>query len=85
MAFWFFGLPAIQDDYSYELRGRVTDEVGRPVAGALVFLDPFKEDDQVFGFTTDGDGTFHIRETQRCLAQAGFCTLRALFLAIVWN
>ena len=52
-----------QDVRTYQLRGRVIDESGRPIAGAAVFLDPLKEEDQVFGVTTERDGSFSIKES----------------------
>lgn len=49
--------------YVYALRGRAIDSSGRPVVGALVFLNPLKEDDQVFGSVTDGAGMFNVKES----------------------
>jgi hypothetical protein len=53
---------AAQHEYKYSVRGRVVDDQGHPVKGAVVYLDPFTWADQVFGLTTGPDGKFQFEE-----------------------
>jgi hypothetical protein len=52
-----------QKEYSYSVRGRIVDSRGRPAPRALIFLDPLKGDDQVFGYAANPDGTFSIKDS----------------------
>ena len=59
----FGALDAQRKEYHYAVRGRVVDHQGKPIRGAVVYLDPMKGVDQAFGYTTDESGTFRLEET----------------------
>src|SRR4051812_48680507 len=50
-------------DYHYSVRGRVVDSKGKPIPGAIVYLDPVPGADQIFGATADASGSFHLEES----------------------
>jgi hypothetical protein len=61
---WGYDCLAVQRrEHRYSVRGRVVDSNGKPVPGAIIYLDPIPGADQIFGDTTDENGKFHLSES----------------------
>jgi hypothetical protein len=59
---WCYGVGAQRREYHYLVRGRVVNSKGKPIPGAIVYLDPIEGADQIFGNTTDANGNFRLEE-----------------------
>lgn len=71
-----FNCEAQHREYHYSVRGRVVDSNGKPVPGAIVYLDPMQGADQIFGDTADATGNFHLEESTPILRK-----LRRLYVS----